>query len=157
MYRPVIFSFPASPEAHTLDLRTGSLPIIEPRFVLPHLDEHASGSERLLVGLRGTAIFASDPLGLTQAIDVKGKVKELPRPPETGWKPSASENVWEDLERRWTGPSTGRVFGVSLSADIRLIDKTKPLRCWDIDQPAESRPSFLSEASTFTFDAFVTS
>ncbi|WWC61798.1 uncharacterized protein I303_104383 [Kwoniella dejecticola CBS 10117] len=132
---------------------TSKLPDIRPRFVLPPLDDHLSGTERLLGSLRGSSrydlqdLLTSSPtpkhgLDLQDAREQKvhGKVEKEDEVDEV--------DIWQKaVEQPEAGPSRRRMF--------------EPLRTWDDLRLSEfefrCQSPFLSERSIFTFDSLITS
>ncbi|ORY34063.1 Spc98 family-domain-containing protein [Naematelia encephala] len=126
-----------------------SLSAVQPLFSIPLLDEHSSGSERLLSGLtRSTSLtypaskgkereVVLDEAGLDGAVD--GKVESVDE------KASAAQpDVWTILSQEDAGPSRSR-------------HTFQPIRTWDVLESAdESRNPFLSESSVFAFDSQIT-
>ncbi|KAK4689060.1 hypothetical protein P7C73_g1043, partial [Tremellales sp. Uapishka_1] len=109
---------------------------IQPAFLLPLLDEHSSGRERLLASMSTGSTYAALSVKPEQGKDQK----ELPT---SGTEKEDEEE--EDRDAFWklaaeAGPSRP-LF--------------QPLRTWDRDD-SMLRTSFLSEKPTFEFDAFIT-
>ncbi|WVW83821.1 hypothetical protein I302_105842 [Kwoniella bestiolae CBS 10118] len=132
---------------------SSKLPNIQPRFVLPPLDDHISGTERLLGSLRGTSRYALQNLNLDNPPSpsrAQVPAKELRAREEVleGLGEGVNQdNIWERAitqPEAETGPSRRKVF--------------EPLRTWDdIDLSRTGTTPFLSEKSTFTFDSLLTS
>ncbi|WRT66281.1 uncharacterized protein IL334_003234 [Kwoniella shivajii] len=122
-----------------------NLPNVEPRFVLPPLDDHISGPERLMGSLRGTSRYDLQdldiPLTPTKCAKDVGSVLPAGTIEEDG-------DIWRKaIEQPEAGPSRYKTF--------------EPVRTWNYHQSAShgrtERTPFLSEKSTFTFDALITS
>ncbi|WVR07123.1 hypothetical protein IAU60_004164 [Kwoniella sp. DSM 27419] len=136
---------PLDPADKFLDKQ--DLPEVQPRFILPELDDHISGPERLLGSLRGTSRYAlqsldlkslSDSIDHTQSTAAENNTTsgQNERKPED----DPQDDVWSRaVEQAEAGPSRPTF---------------KPIQTWD--DTAKSSP-FLSESSVFTFDAVVTS
>lgn len=140
-----------------------TLPETVPHFLLPLLDEYASGTERLLEGLRGhnTDVFGSHP-----GVGGEIKAKEAERVQKQKVKEVYVEkDVWAEVGKEVeAGPSRIKIFQVStvVSYETILIKLAQPLRSWDDlprvdDQLQGLRTTFFSEASTSVFDALITS
>ncbi|WWD02892.1 hypothetical protein V865_000934 [Kwoniella europaea PYCC6329] len=132
---------------------SSKLPDIKPRFVLPPLDDHISGTERLLGSLRGTSRYELQDLRIPPTpTKAKQPLVQLPtdteevdvNPVEDG----AVDDIWQKaVEEPEAGHSRRKIF--------------EPLKTWDDIASSPStdlgNPPFLSEKSTFTFDALLTS
>ena len=95
-----------------------SLSVIEPRFVLPSLDEYASTTERLLESLLSSPSYASDVFGSAEDGRAKGKQKEVIEEPTVrpGYEAvkGFGDGVWEEATREIeAGPSRLRIYKVS--------------------------------------------
>ncbi|WWC89400.1 uncharacterized protein L201_004324 [Kwoniella dendrophila CBS 6074] len=148
---PLPLEHPSTPFASS-----SKLPNIRPRFVLPPLDDHISSTQRLLNSLRGRSTYElqdlqipSTPTKSNSNLPTKGLALESE---EGQAKVDGDEHDNVDIWLRATeepiaGPSNQRVF--------------KPLHTWDNIASSENDPvrniPLLSEKSTFTFDALLTS
>ena len=136
--------------------RMTSLPIITPRFSLPLLGD-GNASDRLLAGLRG-----GRPGRPVNQDEVKGKGKEkemiVEERHEDEGIPVDEGDFWLNVVDSEPGPSRPRLSKVRLQLAIitqRLAD-IKPKMWDDLRDPlTDEDPAFLSEASIFTFDAFI--
>jgi hypothetical protein len=115
---PGVFRLPSldlpPPDASSLP----TLPGIQPRFVLPLLDEYASGTERLLGSLRGVSGYALLP-GTPSKGKGRGKERDLEPDTEGDGIEDADEarrqgevDLWEQVTSEEAGPSRPKVFQV---------------------------------------------
>jgi hypothetical protein len=135
--------------------RMASLPVITPRFSLPLLED-GNASDRLLAGLRG-----GRPGRAVNVHESNGKGKEKEVIAEEGIAderiPIDEGDFWLNVVDSEPGPSKPRLSKVCSQPIVtRLIANVQP-RMWDDlrDPLAAEDPSFLSEASIFTFDALI--
>jgi hypothetical protein len=135
--------------------RMTGLPIITPRFSLPLLED-GNASDRLLAELRG-----GRPGRPVNTDETKGKGKEKEVMIEKGHEdeglPIDEGDFWLNVIDSESGPSQPRLSKVCPHmAIIRRVADVKP-KLWDDlrDPQAAEDPAFLSEASIFTFDAFI--
>nr|XP_019010892.1 uncharacterized protein I206_04195 [Kwoniella pini CBS 10737]OCF49673.1 hypothetical protein I206_04195 [Kwoniella pini CBS 10737] len=128
---------------------SSKLPNIHPTFVLPPLDDHISGTERLLGSLRGTS---RHELQESKISYTSSKPNETLEDSEAADNNVAEVVEDEDIWRRaveWpeAGLSRPRVF--------------ERLRTWDDIRSSELelklQTPFLSEKTIFTFDSLITS
>ena len=111
------------------------VPVIQPRFTLPHLDLHESGTERLLESLRHkptvlTTIPGSAGIGVS-----KGKTKELVglREPIEERDDDSVDDCSDGAEATWakaieeldTGSSQSRFFRVRNKASTAYLTYTE--------------------------------
>ncbi|WVQ82146.1 hypothetical protein IAT38_004274 [Cryptococcus sp. DSM 104549] len=123
---------------------------VGPRFVLPPLDEHASGSERLLGSLRGGSRYGLQELKILSPEELPEEmgyvVKEENEGDGVNVREEEDGELWRRaLEEPVAGPSGPRTF--------------EPLRTWDRDLASQLDPRttpFLSEKATFAFDSLLT-
>lgn len=95
---------------------------IEPRFILPHLDEHASGTERLLAGLHVAPSYSSDVSVVHEWPDREGEAKAMeegqPLHAE-GADGDERSDVWSEVHQGLrAGPSRRPVFEVSSASPL---------------------------------------
>nr|XP_019007244.1 uncharacterized protein I203_00840 [Kwoniella mangroviensis CBS 8507]OCF70705.1 hypothetical protein I203_00840 [Kwoniella mangroviensis CBS 8507] len=144
---------PLTEKQSSLFASSSKLPDIKPRFVLPPLDDHISGTERLLGSLRGISRYELQDLSINPT-PTKAKqplVQLLTDTEEVNVKPVEDEgedDIWQKaVEQPEAGPSRRIIF--------------EPLKTWDnvASSPSSNlgNSPFLSEKSTFTFDALLTS
>jgi hypothetical protein len=89
------------------------LPDIKPRFVLPLLDEHASGTEKLLGSLRRALMSPADVYGVPKGFDGEAGKTDIV---EKVRVEQGEENlmIWEEAAREnEAGPSRRPTFTVS--------------------------------------------
>ncbi|ODN94309.1 hypothetical protein L198_05165 [Cryptococcus wingfieldii CBS 7118] len=118
-----------------------SLPVIDPQFHLPELDEFALGTERLVGSLRGSSGYALQDRTKIPPWNPSETGDYLPEGlPSVGTEKDGEEELWQKLAEEPLAES--QAF--------------HPLRTWD---PSETnfQTAFLSEGSTATFDAVLTS
>jgi hypothetical protein len=132
-----------------------SLPMITPRFSLPLLED-GNASDRLLAGVRG-----GRPGKPVNVDETKGKGKEkkvvIEERHEDEGIPMDEGDFWLNVVDSEPGPSKPRLSKVCPQlAIIQRVADVKP-RMWDDlrDPLVAEDPAFLSEASIFTFDAFI--
>lgn len=132
-----------------------SLPVIAPRFSLPLLED-GNASDRLLAGLRGGR--PGKPVNVDET-KRKGKKKEVmieERHQDEGL-PIDEGDFWLNVVDSEPGPSKPRLSRVRPQlAIIQRVADDKPKMWDDLRDPLVAEdPAFLSEASIFTFDAFI--
>lgn len=117
---PGVFRFPPldlpPPDASSLP----TLPEVQPRFVLPLLDEYASGTERLLGSLRGVSGYAL-PRETPSKGRGKGKQRDLePDTEEEGVdgadaaRRHGEVSLWDQVTSDESGPSRPVMFQVCM-------------------------------------------
>jgi len=132
-----------------------SLPIITPRFSLPLLED-GNASDRLLAGLWGSRPRRSPSV---EHVKEKGKEKEvIAEEHQEDERPPIDEgDFWLNVVDSEPGPSKPRLSKVCfLGRNYKGESDAQPKMWDDLRDPlAAEDPAFLSEASIFTFDAFI--
>ena len=135
--------------------RMTNLPIITLRFSLPLLED-GNASDRLLAGLRGGR--PGKPVNIDESKG-KGKEKEvmIEERHEDEGIPIDEGDFWLNVVESEPGPSKPRSSRVRPQLAIIQREADVKPRMWDDlrDPLVAEDPSFLSEASIFTFDAFI--
>jgi len=132
-----------------------SLPIITPRFSLPLLED-GNASDRLLAGLRGSRLRRTPSV---EHVEEKGKEKEViaVEHHEAERPPIDEGDFWLNVVDSQPGPSRPRLSKVCVLGRAYKGEADSQPKMWDDlrDPLAAEDPAFLSEASTFTFDALI--